>query len=449
MSLSIAAVQLAGCELSDWRTARRRIGETLLHVRSRCEAELLVLPEGAWPAYAFGSPADYLRQLEAGMPDEAATLSWLSDLAQRLRVGLCVGCIFPRDGGLANVAVLIGPDGRILGEHQKIFLWDFDHDLYVPGDRITPVETPWGRVGMMICADARMPEIAASLVRRGAQVILQPTAWVNCGRPEAPWNPQPEFLIGSRAAEFGVPIVSASKCGAEHGVAFVGRSLVCDADGRVRAQLGSEPASFATAGIELPNRGQVQCGDAQRARLLDPQPPHLPPADVPLLRIWIGRPPAVAPDDAAPAVDLVIRPPGITACALPPGTLAIDRADGQAIERRGIRMVVVSDHDAGRFAPLRCAALDGAHLAIVLGESVQPVHVRTRAAENRMFVLWIRPGHWSACDPTGQWVGEGRWPADPPEDEPDLLLDPGLAADKHFAPRTDALADRRVALYAL
>jgi predicted amidohydrolase len=72
-------------------------------------------------------------------------------------------------------------NGQIAGIHRKCFLWDFDHDYFAAGEEIRPFDTSVGRMGVMICADARLPEIAATLVRKGAEVILQPTAWVNAG----------------------------------------------------------------------------------------------------------------------------------------------------------------------------------------------------------------------------------------------------------------------------
>ena len=68
-----------------------------------------------------------------------------------------------------------------------------------------PCDTPWGRVGIMICADARLPEIAATLATRRRQLLLQPTAWVNVGTPDEPVEPaaglpDPRAAVGVRRA---------------------------------------------------------------------------------------------------------------------------------------------------------------------------------------------------------------------------------------------------------
>lgn len=447
MKLTVAAVQLAGAPLDDWRATRQRIGDAILHARTRSDADLLVLPEGAWPAYAFESPAAYRAQLEAGMPDEPTTLAWLGDLAQRMCAGICTGCVFARNGRLANLAVLIGPDGRVLGEHQKVFLWDFDHDLYAAGQRIEPVETPWGRVGLFVCADARLPEIAATLVARGARLLLQPTAWVNCGTPEAPWNPQPDFLIRSRAAELGVPIVSASKSGRELTTDFVGQSLVCDAGGQIAAQVAGEPFAVAAATVELPERGRIACPDEHRRRLLSHESPVRPPAEPPPVRVWFA--PAEPP--ASDALDVCITPPGCTCKRLPAtdrdNLLPITGPSERWLECGPLRVCALDARDLASFAPLRAAALAGVALAVVFGDDVPAFHVKTRAAENRIFVLQVTQRHWRLYAPTGREQAGGAITPDAPAREPALVVDVSPAADKRFAPRTDAFADRRVGLY--
>jgi predicted amidohydrolase len=50
------------------------------------------------------------------------------------------------------------------------------HDLqYSTGMELSPFPTPWGPVGIMICADRRWPETARALRLRGAKLILNPT----------------------------------------------------------------------------------------------------------------------------------------------------------------------------------------------------------------------------------------------------------------------------------
>jgi hypothetical protein len=80
-----------------------------------------------------------------------------------------------------NSAVLIDPHGEVILHHRKINELDFARELYSTGDRLGVVETPWGRAGLMICADAFAPGqvISRTLAHMGAWFILSPCAWAD------------------------------------------------------------------------------------------------------------------------------------------------------------------------------------------------------------------------------------------------------------------------------
>ena len=76
-----------------------------------------------------------------------------------------------RDGeDVYNSAALVGPNG-LIGKYQKNFLFDFDPFYFTFGTTGYPVfDTPLGRIGMFICADARIPEGARMLALAGAEI---------------------------------------------------------------------------------------------------------------------------------------------------------------------------------------------------------------------------------------------------------------------------------------
>ena len=78
-----------------------------------------------------------------------------------------------------NAAVLIDPAGEVILHHRKLNELDIGHDCYDQGDRLGVVESPWGRLGLMICADGFAPGqvLTRSLGMMGADVILSPSAW--------------------------------------------------------------------------------------------------------------------------------------------------------------------------------------------------------------------------------------------------------------------------------
>lgn len=189
-------------------------------------AALVILPEGSVPAYVLG-----LEPVPQAQLDYA--LRTLGALAAGYRMTVVYGSARIVRDRTFNSAIVIGPDGRELGHASKQFLWHFDRRWFAAGTTLDPIDTPLGRIGVLICADGRIPTIAATLVERGAEILVMPTAWVTSGRdPSALENMQADLMANVRARENGVPFVVANKVGFEaHSVAYCGKSALIAADG--------------------------------------------------------------------------------------------------------------------------------------------------------------------------------------------------------------------------
>lgn len=209
----------------------RRIDETAAdHV------DLIVLPEVTYPAYFVGT-AD-----TPGVISPQQAMDTFAAKARQHGVYLAVGmAVEAADGGLANGAVLFDRTGEVVGRYDKSFLWHFDTRWFAAGDAYPVFVTDFGRVGMLVCADGRLPEITRSLVLNGAQLVLDLTAWVSTGRDvQQLTTVQREYMMPTRAAENGVWIAAASKFGIEaESIVYCGRSCVIDPRGRIVAELGT------------------------------------------------------------------------------------------------------------------------------------------------------------------------------------------------------------------
>src|ERR1700681_4922230 len=212
-------------------------------------ADIVVLPECAYPGYVLLDGDPYARRSIPG-PDEA--LRRIGAAARRARVNVAVGIanVGP-DRRIRNEAVLLDRSGAIAGRYAKAHLWNFDRRWFAPGREYPVFDIDIGRVGMMICADGRVPEIARTLTRRGAWLILDPTAWVGFGSSyDAMPNPQVDFALRVRAAENGVWIAAADKCGSETGaVHYVGRSMVVAPSGDIVAHAPADATALIVAEV--------------------------------------------------------------------------------------------------------------------------------------------------------------------------------------------------------
>jgi predicted amidohydrolase len=191
-------------------------------------AELVVFPECAVNGYRYDSREEALRDAQT-VPGPATDV--LEGVAAETGVHIAVG-IVERDGDrLYNCAALIGPDGFVTKYRKTHIPFQAVDRFVTPGDiPLHVVETPIGRVGMLICYDLRFPEPARVLALSGVQIIanltnLPPPGWV-----------QPEFIFRARAAENRVWLVCADRVGTERGVEFIGRSAIVGPSGVTLAE---------------------------------------------------------------------------------------------------------------------------------------------------------------------------------------------------------------------
>jgi predicted amidohydrolase len=243
-TIRLAALQLRAHDRSDYMALRSSLFERIERVAAG--RDVLVLPEGTIPAYVLGDDTVDSRLLADAH----------EELARIARAQTCVivaGTALHRDGKLYNSAIVIDRDGSVAGSAEKIFLWHFDNQWFARGDRLAPVETSVGALGVLVCADGRIPEIASTLVDRGAELLAMPTAWVTSGRdPQHLENLQADLLARVRAFENGTPFVAANKAGIEMGmVAYCGKSQIVGADGDVIVLASQHDEEVIAADIRL------------------------------------------------------------------------------------------------------------------------------------------------------------------------------------------------------
>jgi len=124
---------------------------------------------------------------------------YFGSLAKKHELHL-VACLYERDGkAVYNTAVLLGPDGELIGKYRKVCLPHSEVENGVtPGDDYPVFDTGLGKIGMMICYDGFFPEVARELTNRGAEVVAWPV-----------WGCNP-LLAQARACENHVYVVSST-----------------------------------------------------------------------------------------------------------------------------------------------------------------------------------------------------------------------------------------------
>lgn len=158
-------------------------------------AKIVVFPEAFIPAYPRGltfgtkvgsrSPEgrkDWFRYWDNSIVVPSEETDKLGEAARKAGVYLVIGVI-ERDsensGGTLYCSVLFfGPDGELLGVHRKLKPTASERLIWGEGDGSTlPVfDTPYGKIGALICWENYMPLARAAMYAKGVQIYIAPTA---------------------------------------------------------------------------------------------------------------------------------------------------------------------------------------------------------------------------------------------------------------------------------
>jgi predicted amidohydrolase len=173
--------------------ANREEFAPLIAKAARQKADLVVLGE---TLTYFGTRKGFADVAE---PVPGSSTEYFGELAKKHNLYIVAG-LNERDRHLVyNVAVLLGPDGKLAGKYRKVCLPRSEiADGIAPGSEYPVFDTRFGKLGMMVCYDGFFPEVARRLSNRGAEVIAWPV-----------WGCNPE-LAAARACENHVYVVSST-----------------------------------------------------------------------------------------------------------------------------------------------------------------------------------------------------------------------------------------------
>jgi predicted amidohydrolase len=208
------------------REANISRAEKLIRKAAHKGARIICTPESFLDGYSVRLPAlsrDAFRTLAEEIPS-GHYFSRLQRVSDECNVYLIAGLTERAGDTVYNSAVLIGPDGVVLGKHRKNFLWHTEIDWYAAGEGFPAFATEFGRIGMMICSERREPEAVAQLAGNGANIVF---CLAGGG-----YGDQSDAMVSQRSSEGHVPVIFV------HPVEF----LVTGRDGRVltRSLLGNE-----------------------------------------------------------------------------------------------------------------------------------------------------------------------------------------------------------------
>lgn len=247
--MRLLRIALAQCRQTANLDDNERIVFRFLEDAARVGAQVVCFPETQTVGY----------RVDIAQPDtpvEPDRLDRLHDRVARRCGQLGLACILgtetplesnPTGGRPYNSALVIGPDGSILGRHHKTKLTPLDAIAYSPGTSFETFDLCGVKVGVVICFEGfRFAETTRECVRQGAQLVFQPQN--NTTRPNDWKIPIHHAMIVTRAAENTIWFASCNICHDKHQNC---RSMVVAPNGLIHAQTELKQEQLLTANLDI------------------------------------------------------------------------------------------------------------------------------------------------------------------------------------------------------
>ncbi|MFY9235291.1 MAG: carbon-nitrogen hydrolase family protein [Fimbriimonadaceae bacterium] len=236
--MKLACVQM-NVAFGDWQANIAKVVSQLEKL-AEGRVDLAVFPECALTGYCIEDSWEAADAIALGCPGhhdgplrEDQTMP-IQKACSKLGIAAIVGYAWNNGMDCLNAATFFRADEG--PEHYyKSHLPELGLDKHVMSGCELPVfDTEWGRIGILICYDQRLPEPARVLALKGADLIVLPTNWPEGAETSA------EHVCITRAAENHVFYAACNRVGTENGFTFIGRSKIIGPTGKVLAAAGSE-----------------------------------------------------------------------------------------------------------------------------------------------------------------------------------------------------------------
>ncbi|MCX7827516.1 MAG: carbon-nitrogen hydrolase family protein, partial [Verrucomicrobiae bacterium] len=168
-------VRVAGIVLK-WirgdKAANYRRAEPMIREAAAAGAKIVCTTECFLDGYAIADkniPLTTYRALGEPIP-AGPYYRRLARLAGDLKILLVAGMLEADGEHRCNTAAIIAPDGQLIGTYRKQFL-EHESVRNTAGTVSSVHATPFGRLGVMICADRRDPAIVRRFCESGAKSV--------------------------------------------------------------------------------------------------------------------------------------------------------------------------------------------------------------------------------------------------------------------------------------
>jgi N-carbamoylputrescine amidase len=224
-------MKLAMAQMSMTDSIESNLSKTLnmMEQAKRSGAELIFFPEVQlspfFPQYEKQDASPWL--LSADAPELAA----IQEQCRALKLYASPNVYLEQDGKRYDASLMIDSEGQVLGVSKMVHIaqaqYFYEQDYYTPSDEGFRVyDTPFGKIGIVICFDRHLPDGVRSCAQQGAQLVLIPTANI-AGEPLELF----QWEVRVQAFQNTVFVAMCNRVGQEGEITFAGQSLLAAPNG--------------------------------------------------------------------------------------------------------------------------------------------------------------------------------------------------------------------------
>lgn len=189
----VAVVQAGSVVMNKEKGIQKTI--RLIEEAAEQSAKIIVFPEAFIPAYprgmSFGALVgsrsqegreDFARYAQNSIQVPGPETEQIGKAVKQAGAYVVIGVIEQdtetSHGTLYCTALFFGPDGSLLGKHRKLKPTGSERLIWGEGDGSTlpVIDTPYGKIGSLICWENYMPLARTALYSKGVQIYIAPTA---------------------------------------------------------------------------------------------------------------------------------------------------------------------------------------------------------------------------------------------------------------------------------
>src|SRR5713226_7354183 len=229
--ITVATVQMKPT-LGDSENNLVKMSDLVSKIVSQQKVDLIVFPELITSGYELG-----LRFTELAQRVPGPAINLMAQRAADAGVYIAFGLVTKEkvESILYNSAVLVGPEGELLGAYNKVHLRGEERMAFREGFKLPVIDTgEIGKIGLMLGWDLAFPEVARSMTLDGAELLCVMANW------ETNYIDEWKTYVRARAYENAIFVAAANRVGEDVTMNFGGESMIVGPRGRIYAHLETE-----------------------------------------------------------------------------------------------------------------------------------------------------------------------------------------------------------------